>query len=122
MAAGLKGPGWVIHPGAHRYPGLFIVWIPLVVPKDDFSGVLLKDIEFRPGGSLCPVARSRILARWSGRAKNDAAGRAERASTFVVDRRISWRNWVRPHAEEAVQVKGKRRQPPASSGSWMRVS
>ena len=92
MAADQEGPGWTFRPGAYRYSGLLIVRVPLVVPKDDFSGVLLKDIEFRPGGSLCPAARSRILARWSGRAENNAAWRAERASTFVVDRRISWRN------------------------------
>jgi hypothetical protein len=29
-----------------------MIWVPLVVSKDDLSGVLLKDIEFRLGGSL----------------------------------------------------------------------
>jgi hypothetical protein len=47
----------VVRPLRHIYPGLLMIWVPLVVSKDYISGVLLKDIEFRLGISLCPMTK-----------------------------------------------------------------
>ena len=59
--------------------------MPLGVPKADFSGVQLKDIEFRLDRAECSACPDVIqdLVRWSGRTENDAAGEAERASTSL---------------------------------------
>jgi hypothetical protein len=60
-----------------------VIRIPLVVLKAAFPGVQLKDIEFGPDCALSSDIEFRIWCVWSGRTKNDAAGEAERASTFL---------------------------------------
>ena len=70
-----------------------VIWIRLVVPKADFPGVQLKDIEFRSDYALASDVEFRNLVRWSGRTENDEAREAERASTLLWAAEFQGRKW-----------------------------
>jgi hypothetical protein len=52
----------MLRPSVFAYSGLCLIRIHLVVSKVDLSGVLLKDVGFRPGEVLCPGLSSEFGA------------------------------------------------------------